>query len=239
MLFLVVWLQLSTFSWACGDSSPLAVCVAPALFPHNHAGRKTPLTAADIWALPPPDRVETLEGRFRTAWDRQLSTRGPKSASLFAACWAAVGHLFLAALPFKLVIDASQFVGPTILNRLLSVVAGRSAEPHSSGWDGIWEHPLQNGYVLAGLLFVGQLTGVLADHQHFQRVQRAGFRLKAIVTAEVYRKVGASPLYQRMLQLRGVTVLHRGVKLQQLLFIVCGAVAAVTKVACYSVSSDV
>lgn len=164
------------------------------LFCALSAGYKTPLTSADVWKLPPSDCVESLDPRFRTAWKRQLETRGPKSASLFAACWAAVGPLFIAALPFKLVIDASQFVGPTILNRLLSVVASRTNDPGSSAWDDFWQHPLHNGYALAGLLFLGQLTGVLADAQHFQRVQRAGFRLKSIVTAEVYRKV-QTPLF--------------------------------------------
>jgi hypothetical protein len=31
--------------------------------------------------------------------------------------------------------------------------------------------------------------------QHFQRVMRAGFRLKAILTAEVYRKVRATAIF--------------------------------------------
>lgn len=152
--------------------------------------------------------------RFRKAWDQQLSKKGSKKASLFAACASAVGPLFLSALPFKLINDASQFVGPVILNRLLTVVAGQSSQnlagpgaingtmlaaaagpqamQHGSTeapWVQWLEAPLSNGYCLAFLLFFGTTLGVLADNQHFQRVMRAGFRLKAIVTAEVYRKV--------------------------------------------------
>jgi len=155
--------------------------------------------------------------RFRKAWDQQLSKKGLKKASLFAACASAVGPLFLSALPFKLVNDASQFVGPVILNRLLTVVAGQSSQNlaapgaingtmlaaaaaaagpqamQQAGTEAPWvqwlEAPLSNGYCLAFLLFFGTTVGVLADNQHFQRVMRAGFRLKAIVTAEVYRKV--------------------------------------------------
>lgn len=172
-------------------------------------------------------RVEAVDVRFRSAWNEQLATKGPKKASLFAACASAVGPLFLSALPFKLVNDASQFVGPTILNRLLTVVAGQGANslaaassaavaasaavgPGFNGtalaatagaasqlgaddaqdWLAWLEVPFSNGYCLAFLLFFGTTIGVLSDNQHFQRVMRAGFRLKAIVTAEVYRKVG-------------------------------------------------
>jgi hypothetical protein len=170
--------------------------------------------------------------RFRAAWEHQLQKKGPKEASLFAACASTVGPLFLAALPFKLLNDASQFVGPVILNRLLTVVAGQAAKggnlaaasvsvaaaasssmfnataaavPSAAAaavggddwtqWLQWLEAPLSNGYCLAFLLFFGTTFGVLADNQHFQRVMRAGFRLKAVVTAEVYRKVSIAALF--------------------------------------------
>eukprot|EP00883_Tetradesmus_obliquus_P002963 jgi/Sobl393_1/13177/SZX62082.1 len=177
------------------------------LSPLIKRGYKTPLTEADLWSLPPADRVEVLEQRFHAVWQQQLAAHGPQKASLFAACRASVGHLFLGALPYKLINDAAQFVGPLILNRLLSVVAtqaaaassgGSSSSSSSSGWWGAlvdwlaalgWGDPLNNGYMLSLLMFVGTVLGVLADNQHFQRVMRAGFRLKAILTAEMYRKV--------------------------------------------------
>ena len=90
-------------------------------------GYKTPLKPSDMWALAPPDRVETLEEGFRAHWQQQLKKRGPKHASLFATCCITVRGLILSALPFKLVNDASQFVGPVVLNLLLSSVASPSA----------------------------------------------------------------------------------------------------------------
>ncbi|KAF6252635.1 hypothetical protein COO60DRAFT_504509 [Scenedesmus sp. NREL 46B-D3] len=177
-------------------------------------GYKAPLTEADVWSLPPTDRVEVLEQRFHAAWKNQLAAHGLQQASLFAACRASVGQLFLAALPYKLINDAAQFVGPLILNRLLSVVAAKAAaaggnsssrsagvSAGGSGSGGWWDmvadwlvawglgDPLGNGYWLSLIMFVGTVSGVLADNQHFQRVMRVGFRLKAILTAEVYRKV--------------------------------------------------
>jgi hypothetical protein len=88
--------------------------------------------------------------------------------------------LFLGALPYKLINDAAQFVGPLILNRLLSVVAAKAAaasggnSSSSSGWGGAvadWlaalglDDPLGNGYTLSLLMFVGTVLGVLADNQ--------------------------------------------------------------------------
>ena len=44
------------------------------------------------------------------------------------AIWATTWHLFVGALPFKLINDASTFVGPVFLNLLLGVVsAGQSS----------------------------------------------------------------------------------------------------------------
>jgi hypothetical protein len=131
-------------------------------------------------------------------------------------------------VPFKLVNDASQFVGPTILNLLLAVVAGEALSSTSAyklvslvlpgfsdldpigggpaagvivgaagaalparsllgadgpqGWASAaaaWWAALDGrgkGYVLAAALFLGTVSGTLADAQHFHATQRAGFR---------------------------------------------------------------
>ncbi len=50
--------------------------------------------------------------------------------------------------------------------------------------------PAWLGYTYAVLMFSGTAVGVLADNQHFQRVMRAGFRLKAALAAAVHRQVG-------------------------------------------------
>ena len=76
------------------------------------------------------------------------------------AIWKVTWHLFVGALPFKLVNDAATFVGPIFLNLLLGVVsAGQSSTL---------------GYSYAAVMFVGLVIGTLCDNQHFQRVMRAG-----------------------------------------------------------------
>ena len=76
------------------------------------------------------------------------------------ALWRFCRYLILTAIPFKLVNDAAQFVGPLFLNLLLNVV--------SSG------QPSYLGYSYAILMFVLLVIGTLSDNQHFQRVMRAG-----------------------------------------------------------------
>ena len=71
-----------------------------------------------------------------------------------------MGHLFLAAIPFKLTNDASQFVGPFFLNLLLGVIGCPGAQ--------------MLGYGYAAAMLCGLVLGSLADNQHFQRVVRAG-----------------------------------------------------------------
>lgn len=76
------------------------------------------------------------------------------------AIWRSNKWLFITALPFKLINDASQFVGPIGISLLLGVV--------SKG------QPSSLGYTYACLLLVGLVAGSLADNQHFQRVMRTG-----------------------------------------------------------------
>ena len=84
-----------------------------------------------------------------------------------SALWKFTRYLILTALPFKLVNDVSQFVGPTFLNLLLGVV--------SSG------QPSSVGYTYAIIMLTLLIIGTAADNQHFQRVMRGGRRCNMAV----------------------------------------------------------
>ena len=99
------WLSILTFSWI----GPLA-----------RTGYRAPLTFSDIWSIPPYDDVEKIHARFRSAWEKQISSR--KKPSLVWTIVHTVGYLFLAAIPLKLVTDLSQFIAPIFINLLLKVV---------------------------------------------------------------------------------------------------------------------
>ena len=85
------------------------------------------------------------------------------------ALWKFTRYLILTALPFKLVNDLSQFVGPTFLNLLLGVV--------SSG------QPSSLGYMYAVLMLTLLIIGTASDNQHFQRVMRGGKFLHSTIPA--------------------------------------------------------
>eukprot|EP00798_Chlamydomonas_sp_ICE-L_P022904 gene22904-30080_t len=141
------------------------------------AGYRAPLTKEQIWKLRPHDRVDYVSEKFRRHWAEECAQPGPRGgASLFRACLNTVSHLFVTAIPWKLLCDASQFVGPLFLNLLLKLLSDPDA-------------PVWLGYAYAGVMFAGTLVGVLADNQHFVRTTRAGLRLKAMLSAVVYDKV--------------------------------------------------
>lgn len=51
-------------------------------------------------------------------WAAELE--GPKP-SLAMACWKTVRHLYITALPLKILDDLTPFIGPVFLNLLLKV----------------------------------------------------------------------------------------------------------------------
>ncbi|KAJ8627273.1 hypothetical protein MRB53_020580 [Persea americana] len=105
------------------------------LTPLMQQGYKRPITDKDVWKLDSWDRTETLNSRF----------------------W--LGGLFLIGN------DASQFVGPVVLNLLL-----QSMQRGDPSWI---------GYIYAFSIFAGVALGVLCEAQYYQNVIRVGFRLRS------------------------------------------------------------
>ncbi|MEW5304006.1 MAG: hypothetical protein WDW36_006649 [Sanguina aurantia] len=171
--------ELATHEKACPEPSSglFSRMTFSWMTPMMRAGFLAPLTPLDIWKLPPGDQVQTLQRTFTRYWSRELS-KGPSEASLLRACLHTSAPLFLAALPLKLICDASQFVGPFFLSFLLQSLAG----PQADAW---------KGYIYALLMFAGSMVGLLSDQQHFQLVMRAGFRLKALMLSTVHQQIFA------------------------------------------------
>ncbi|KAJ3693574.1 hypothetical protein LUZ60_009054 [Juncus effusus] len=139
--------------------------------PLMQLGYKKPITEKDIWKLDTWDQTETLYNRFQQRWIDE--THKPKPWLLRALHRSLGGRFWLGGL-FKIGNDASQFVGPTVLNLLLDSM--QRGEP---GW---------NGYIYAFSIFAGVFLGVLAEAQYFQNVMRVGFRLRSTLVAAVFRK---------------------------------------------------
>eukprot|EP00803_Ostreobium_quekettii_P010076 evm.model.scf_1807.1 EVM.evm.TU.scf_1807.1 scf_1807:280-13061(-) len=136
-------------------------------------GYKAPLTFDDMWSLPPYDLVDRNHARFKAAWATETKKKQP---SLTRAMFDTAGYLVLAAIPLKLITDLAQFVSPVFINLLLDL---NFSEPGAT----------TRGYVYSGLVLVGLIIGTITDNQQFQRVMRAGFRLRAVLIAELHRKI--------------------------------------------------
>ncbi|XP_011012562.1 PREDICTED: ABC transporter C family member 2-like isoform X2 [Populus euphratica] len=134
-------------------------------------GYRRPITEKDVWKLDTWDRTETLNDRFQKCWAEE--SRKPKPW-LLRALNSSLGGRFWWGGFWKIGNDASQFVGPLILNQLL-----KSMQEGDPAWI---------GYVYAFSIFAGVVFGVLCEAQYFQNVMRVGFRLRATLVAAVFRK---------------------------------------------------
>ncbi|KAJ8490643.1 hypothetical protein OPV22_012364 [Ensete ventricosum] len=139
--------------------------------PLMQQGFKRPITEKDVWKLDSWDQTETLNSRFQQCWGEE--SRKPKPWLLRALHRSLGGRFWLGGF-FKIGNDASQFVGPLILNRLL--LSMQQGEP---AW---------TGYIYAFSIFAGVALGVLSEAQYFQNVMRVGFRLRSTLVAAVFRK---------------------------------------------------
>ncbi|CAL5409237.1 unnamed protein product [Camellia sinensis] len=139
--------------------------------PLMHLGFKRPLTEKDVWKLDTWDRTETLNSKFQQCWAEESRRSKPW---LLRALNRSLGGRFWWGGVWKIGNDASQFVGPIILNQLLESMQRRD--------------PARIGYIYAFSIFVGVVLGVLCEAQYFQNVMRVGYRLRSTLVAAVFRK---------------------------------------------------
>ncbi|ERM99159.1 ABC transporter C family member 2 [Amborella trichopoda] len=139
--------------------------------PIMELGYKRPITEKDVWKLDSWDQTETLYSNFHRCWVEESARPKPW---LLRALHRSLGPRFWLGGLFKVGNDASQFVGPVILNLLL--VSMQRGDP---AWI---------GYICAFSIFMGVVLGVLSEAQYFQNVMRVGFRLRSTLVAAVLRK---------------------------------------------------
>ncbi|RWR88757.1 ABC transporter C family member 2-like protein [Cinnamomum micranthum f. kanehirae] len=125
--------------------------------PLMQKGYKRPITEKDVWKLDSWDRTETLNSRFQECWLKESRKPNPW---LLRALHSSLGGRYV-----LIGNDASQFVGPVVLNLLL-----QSMQQGDPAWI---------GYIYAFSIFAGVVLGVLCEAQYFQNVMRVGFRLRS------------------------------------------------------------
>ncbi|KAL3329623.1 hypothetical protein AABB24_033795 [Solanum stoloniferum] len=139
--------------------------------PLMQLGYKRPLTEKDVWKLDTWDQTETLNNSFQKSWAEESQRPNPW---LLRALNRSLGGRFWWGGFWKIGNDASQFIGPLILNQLL-----QSMQRGDPAWI---------GYIYAVAIFIGVVVGVLCEAQYFQNVMRVGYRLRSTLIAAVFRK---------------------------------------------------
>lgn len=123
-----------------------------------------------------PTHVNNL---FRREWSRQKRDF-PKHPSLFSALFRAYGRDYLIGAGFKFIYDSQQFVGPLLLQLLITFLDDR-ADPEKSA-------PLRSGIELVCLLALNAISQSIILHQYFHRAFRTGMRLKSATISAIYDK---------------------------------------------------
>ncbi|CAI5991998.1 unnamed protein product [Closterium sp. NIES-64] len=122
-------------------------------------GYRRPLEDSDVWRLNDGDHTATVYGRFERVWREEKGRPKPWLLRALHSCFGR--RVYLKGIGN----DASQFVGPLMLSRLLSAM--QSDEP---AWHGYiyatiiflglgsatqWEEPAWHGYIYATIIFLG------------------------------------------------------------------------------------
>lgn len=130
------------------------------------------LTEEDMPPLPKGYGAGDSYDDLESEWD--------KKPNLLWAVWKAFGGPFMIGGFFKFIQDILAFVQPRLLGLLIKFVQDYKKKPE--------ENPLSKGLVLAFAMFAVSIIQTAALHQYFQRAFDTGMKIKAGLTAAIYRK---------------------------------------------------
>ena len=135
-------------------------------------GNSQPLNLEDLYELEKRDEASTIYDKFYESWQKQLRLPEPSLAWAFVKSF---GSTFFLAGGLKFVHDCLLFVGPYLLNKIISFLD----DPDKPMVLGFW-------YVLA--LFVSQLLISICLRQYFFWCFRCGMWLRSAVVTSVFSK---------------------------------------------------
>jgi ATP-binding cassette, subfamily C (CFTR/MRP), member 1 len=139
-------------------------------------GYKEFLTEDDLWNLRTEDSTHDAESKFNKSWKHELEKKKP---SLWISLFSGFGGPFFVGAVFKTVNDALAFTQPQLLRLLISFVDSyRGEEPQ----------PIIRGAAISLAMFAVSVSQTMVLHQYFQRAFETGMRIKAALTAAIYKK---------------------------------------------------
>lgn len=157
------WVSKVLFSWM----TPLFII-----------GNARPLEEADLYGVAGEDAPSAVSSAFEAHLHAALASGEPGATyrALVVQFWRPMA----VAGVFKFVNSTLNFAPLLLLYYLLANIAARSA--------GSTTDTAGTGYILAAAMFVSIVLRTLNENYYFSLVLRVGFRIRAALTAAVYRK---------------------------------------------------
>ncbi|CAK4989705.1 unnamed protein product [Aphanomyces euteiches] len=135
-------------------------------------GNKRPLEMEDLFQLNPDLRANSAHNRFQEYWERELTMPRP---SLARALFYAFGFKFLAAGLLRLVRDSLQFVGPYVIQRVITYLLTPDA-------------PQAEGLLCVAFIFFGGVLQSFCFRNYMYYVFETGLLFRSAIVSAVYRK---------------------------------------------------
>lgn len=168
-------------------------------------GYKEYLTQDDLWNLRKRDSTRHATEVFEEHWEQQLEKKKP---SLWMAMTLSFGGPYLRGAIIKTVSDCLNFIQPQLLRFLIAFV--------DSYRPGQKPEPVVKGAAIALAMFAVSLGQTACLHQYFQRAFETGMRVKAALTATIYKKSLRLSNEGRSAKSTGDIVNHMAVDTQRL-----------------------
>ena len=140
-------------------------------------GYKEYLTQDDLLNLRKRDTTRAATEAFEEVWEQQLEQKHP---NLWIAMATAFGGPYLRGAIIKTGSDCLNFIQPQLLRFLIAFV--------DSYRPGQTSQPPIKGAAIALAMFAVSVAQTACLHQYFQRAFESGMRVKASLTAMIYKK---------------------------------------------------
>ena len=136
------------------------------------------LTEDDLPELPTSDATGHVAEEFEKYWQDEVDKKSNPSITL--ALFHAFGVDFMVGGVFKATQDMLAFVQPQLLRLLIKFVNDYNTTEGDVA--------LSKGILIAVAMFLTSVLQTAALHQYFQRAFDSGMRIKAALTASIFRK---------------------------------------------------
>ena len=134
------------------------------------------LQLTDVPPLPSADSTAAIAASFARIWRAQLASGSP---SLLWAFWRLLGPAYLWLGALKFASDLTVFIGPVLLNFLVTFLTSQTQAQPEPAWHGI---------LYAVLLLVGVIVSSVLGTQYTFRSRRVSMRVRSALVSQVYRK---------------------------------------------------